>query len=94
MEYIIEAILDLILDGSMEISSNKKISKWIRYTLILFIILFFSIVIIGLFILGLMILKENILFGFFIIILSLFMLIGSIVKFKKIYGKKVEDKNI
>lgn len=94
MEYIIEAILDLILEGSMEISSNKKISKWIRYPLILFIILFYSIVIIGLFILGLMILKENILFGFFIIVLSLFMLIGSIVKFKKIYGKKVEDKNI
>lgn len=59
----------------MEISSNKKISKWIRYPLILFIILFFSIVIIGLFVLGLIILKENILFGLFIIVLSLFMLI-------------------
>lgn len=94
MEYVIEAILDLILEGSIELSSNKKVPKWIRYPLIVFIVLFFSIVILGLFILGLSIMKENIILGFIIVGVSLFLLVGSIIKFKKIYITKVENKNI
>ena len=88
MEEIIEIVLDLILEGSMELSQNKKLPKWIRYSLIGFLILFFSIVIISLFIIGLVILKESIL-GYLIIIISLLLLIGGIIKVKKVYSKKV-----
>ena len=88
MEEIIEIVLDLILEGSMQLSQNKKLPKWIRYSLIGFLILFFSIVIISLFIIGLVILKESIL-GYLIIIISLLLLIGGIIKVKKVYSKKV-----
>ena len=88
MEYIFEFVAELILEGSIEISSNKKISKWIRYPLIFLIILFFSTIIFGLLISGIIILKKNIAVGIFIIIVSIIMLIGSIIKFKNTYLKK------
>ena len=31
MDFIIELVMELLLEGSIEISSNKKVSKWIRY---------------------------------------------------------------
>lgn len=92
MEFLIEELLDLILEGSIEISSNKKVPKWIRYPLIVIIILFFSVVIFGLLILGITLTKENLLGGILIILLSLILLIGWIVKFRKIYfNKKTND---
>ena len=92
MEYIIEFFLDLILEGSFEISNNKKVSKWIRYPAIILITLFFSIVVIGLFILGLLLLKNSII-GYIFIFLSIFMALGCFIKFKKVYkNKKSEDK--
>ncbi len=91
MEFLIELLLDLVLEGSIEISSNKKVSKFIRYPLIILIILFFSIVIFGLLLLGIMIIKDNILIGLFIIAISLFLLIASIIKFKTIYLNKKEN---
>ena len=33
MEYVIEFILELLVDGTIEILPNKKVSKWIRYPL-------------------------------------------------------------
>ena len=41
MEYLFEFIAELLLEGSLEISKNKKISKWIRYPLLITISLFF-----------------------------------------------------
>jgi len=49
MEFLIEELLNLIFEGSIEISSNKKVSKWIRYPLIVIIILFFSVIILSIF---------------------------------------------
>lgn len=37
---LIEALIELIFDNSLELAKNKKISKWIRYPLIILIILF------------------------------------------------------
>ena len=37
---LIEALIELIFDTSLELAKNKKISKWIRYPLIILIILF------------------------------------------------------
>lgn len=30
MEFVIELLLDLIIEGSIEVGKNKKVSKWIR----------------------------------------------------------------
>ena len=42
MDFIIELVIELLLEGSIEISSNKKVSRWIRYPLILFIVTLFA----------------------------------------------------
>lgn len=88
MEFLIEVLLDLILEGSIEISSNKKISRAIRYPLILFIVLFFLIIVLGVFILGVVLLKENFFGGIVLILISLFLLIMGIMKFREIYLDK------
>lgn len=92
MEFLIELLLDLIIEGSIEISSNKKVSKFIRYPLIVLIILFFTLFILGLMLLGVIILKENIYFGIFLLIIVLILLISGINKFKNIYLEKKENK--
>lgn len=85
MEYIFEFILELALEGSVEISKNRKVSKIIRYPLIAIIILFFLTVICLIFLTGILILKENLIAGIFFIIIGMFMLVMSIIKFKKVY---------
>lgn len=85
MEFFIELVLDLILEGSIEASTNKKIPKFIRYSLIGIIILIFAAVILGLFILGITLIEKDVLVGIFMIIISLLFLIATIIKFKKIY---------
>lgn len=88
MNLIFELIMDLIIEGSIEVSSNKRINKWIRYPILTFLILFFTTIIFGIIFLGVVMLKENIFAGLFVIIIGLLMLIGSIIKFKKLYKIK------
>ena len=59
MDDVIEFILELILEGTIEISSNKKVPKWIRYPLIALIVLIFAIVTFGLIIFGIYISKKK-----------------------------------
>lgn len=92
MEYIIEFVLELIFEVGVEASKSRKVPKCIRFLLIAIISLLF-IGVIGLIILmGLWILKNNILGGIFIILLGLFMLVSAIVKFRKTYLIKKEQK--
>ncbi len=92
MEIIFEFILELFLEGSVEISKSRKVPKWIRYPLIIIIALFF-IAIIGLLLLeGILVLKENMLIGIFLILIGLFMLIMSIIKFRETYLIKINKR--
>lgn len=92
MEIIFEFILELFLEGSIEISKSRKVPKWIRYPLIIIISLFF-IAIIGFILLeGILVLKENMLIGIFLILIGLFMLIMSIIKFRETYLIKINKK--
>ncbi len=89
MEFLIEILLNLLL----EVSKNKKISKFIRYPLIAIIILFFAIVIFGLMFIGIICLKNSIVGGLIILLFSILLLIMAILKFKKIYlEKRVNEK--
>lgn len=85
MEYIIDFILDLLLGSAIEASKNSKIPKYIRYPLIVIISLFFIAVIGFIFFVGILYLKENIPFGILIILIGLFMIIMSVLKFRKTY---------
>lgn len=85
MELIFEILIELILEGTFKASKSKKIPKYIRYPLIIIIVAFF-IAVIGLILFtGALILKENLTAGILIILIGLFMLIMSIIKFRKTY---------
>lgn len=91
MEFLFELLADLLIEGGIEASSNPRVSKWIRYFILIILILFFASVIFGIILLGIYLLKENILGALLIIFVGLVMLIGSIIKFTKVY---IKDKNI
>jgi len=88
MEFLIELVLELLFEGGEEICSDSRISKWIRYPIAFILILFCSIVILGLLILGIYSLKDDTLIGLFFIGISIVMLVGLLIKFKKVYMKK------
>lgn len=91
MDFLIEIILELIFEGTIEISSNQKVSKWIRYPLIYILILLVSLIIIGILILGMYLSKENIIISLILIISSIYLTIKVINK--KQYLEKKENKN-
>lgn len=88
MEYVIEAILDLVLELGIEASKNKKVPKIIRYLLIgLIMFLFLGVIGIVLFTGGL-VLFQDIIGGIILIVIGVVMLMSALIKFKKIYIKK------
>lgn len=88
MDFIIELVIELLLEGSIEISSNKRVSRWIRYPLIVFIVTLFAGIILLMLYLSFSLLNKNVLVAILILIISLFMLISAIIKFKKLYLEK------
>lgn len=94
MDLVIEFLMELLFEGAMEVSKNRKVSNWIRYPLIIFIVLLFGFVIFGIFILGIASRKENLLLSILLIALSIFLLVACILKFKKVYLEKKKDINI
>ena len=88
MDILFEFIVELIFEGSIEISSNKKISKWIRYPLIVFIVLAFIAIIALCIIVGVKAMHSNKIVRLFLILIGIFLLIGSIWKFRKLYLTK------
>lgn len=99
MDFIIELILEILLEGSVEIIKIKKIPKYIRYPLIALVTIFFTIVIIGMFALGCILVKKSFYGGLFIILVSLILLICAISKVQASYiefknsEKKLSEKN-
>lgn len=92
MDFIFELIVELLVEGSFEASSNKKLSKWIRYPILFLLILFFAAVILGVLFLGFILLQNNILAAICMLFLGVFMLIGSIIKFRKMFLRKKDCK--
>jgi hypothetical protein len=88
MEFIIELITELVIDGSFELSKNIKTPKWLRYPLIILVALFFIAVIGIIFTLGLVVLKETAIIGTLIIIIAIAFAVYSIAKFIDIYIKR------
>lgn len=91
MDFLIEFLVELILEGSLEISEDERMPKWLRYICLTIVIIVFSIVIIGLFVLGVYIGKENIYAGIFCILIAFILLISGVVKFEKKY---IQRRNI
>lgn len=88
MDLLFEFLGELIFEGSIELSKNKKVPKWIRYPLIVFILLLFLIVDFLFVFVSITILKENIIGGILFSIFTIFFIVMSIIKFKNMYFKK------
>lgn len=89
MEFVFELILEMFLEGGMEISKNEKISKWIRYPVLALVVLFFVTVLALIFLVGIMMFSTNIPVSLFLIGVGLIMLVGTILKFRRMYLEMV-----
>lgn len=89
MEFILEILLELILEGTLEISKNNKVPKMIRYPAILFIIILFVGVTVLIFLTGVLAYQKiNKICGIFFGLLGIIFLIASNLKLKKLYLRK------
>lgn len=88
MEFIIEFLVELLLEGSFELSKTKKTPNWLRYPLIIIVMLIFLGTAIIILLTGYLSLKEIPLLGISLIILGIVFIVYSIKKFKHIYIKR------
>lgn len=93
MDLLGEIFFELLLEGSLELGTNRKVPKWIRYPVLILLVLFFSLIVGLIFVVGLSILKKNVGIGLFLIAAAIILLIGTIIKFKNIYKSKKDSQN-
>jgi len=89
MEYIFEFMVELVLEGSLEVSKSSRVPKFIRYPLTGILSLIFIAVIGNVFFIGFLSLKENTLLGILLILVGLFLLIVGVIGLRKTYLAKV-----
>ena len=70
LDFILAILVELFVEGTVELSKNVKVPKAIRYPLLGLIILFILAVIVGIFILGFNLLTEDILLSVVIFIIG------------------------
>lgn len=86
MDLLLEFIFELVLESSIEIAKDKKVNKWIRYPVALFLSLFIIAVICVLLYVGIMFfIDEEInirLAGILFIVFDIILIISAIRKIK------------
>lgn len=88
MDLIIEFIGEVIIEGIIELIQNKKISKWIRYPLLIIILLFYAFIIDAIAIVMIKGFKEDIVLGIFMLLVEVLLIIGIIYIIRKAIYKK------
>ena len=83
MESIIEIILELVLEGSIEASKSSKIPKPVRYLITAMIVLLFIAFIGFIFWDVVIVLNDNIPAGIFLILMGVVMTLLGVIKFIK-----------
>lgn len=91
MDFIIEFILELVIEGGIEIGSNKKVSKWIRYPILALVIVFYLALITMLIFIGITVVKEQFITAVAFWLVALLLLIGTLYTFNKKY-KELKEK--
>ena len=87
MEFIIELIMELFIEGSFELLPNKKIPKWIRYILGIILILFFGAIILGIIIAGFINIKNEPIGASVIMLIGIVLLVFALKKFLEVKAK-------
>ncbi len=83
MDLIIEFILELFLEGTIEIGTSRKVSKIIRYLLLALIILFYITFNFLFIYIGVEVLKNNMIGGVIIILIGILLIFTTIYAFYK-----------
>lgn len=90
-EFIIELILELIMEGSVSICKSKKVSKWIRYPLI-FLVSLISLGIVGIVLVTAFdVMDDSIIGGLAILAIAIFILVCMIREIVKTYNEKKSE---
>lgn len=93
MEILFEIIVELIVDGCIEVGKSRKVPPIIRYPLIALIAIFFLAVTGGLIVLGINVAKNNLIAGILLSIVGAGLLIGSVIMFRKSFFEKKRADN-
>lgn len=88
MNYIVDFIVELLIEGTYELSRNKKTPSWLKYPLIIIFFLIFLGSTALIFLTAYLSLKEQPLIGIILFIIGLIYSIAFIYKFIKIYSKR------
>lgn len=88
MEVIFEILFELAFEGMIELGTNIKVPKYIRFPVLAVIILFFIGIISGMTVLGITLLKDDLFFGILMIGVAIFFLIGMVVAGYKYYRNR------
>lgn len=91
MDFIIELILELLLEGSIELGTSKKISKYIRYPILILLLLFYLAIIGLVLFVGISALSESLIGGIILIVLNVFLVAATILGFRKKLKEKRKD---
>ena len=88
MDYLIEFLIELILEGSFELSQTKKPPNWLRIPLIILILLILVGSIALIFLTAFLSIKEYTLLSIILFIIGIIFTTVSIYKFRHIYLKR------
>jgi len=88
MEFILELIFEIIVEGSLEIGTSKRVPLPLRIFTMLIVIAVFGGVIVLFFILALSIMKSNPALAWLLIVFDVFLAICCIYGFRKKWREK------
>ncbi len=91
MEYLMELIVELIFEGSVEDIKSKNASKFIKIPLAIILALFFLTIIALILGTGFLMLKNNVAIGLCLILIGVFLIINLVVKFQKVYKEYLKS---
>lgn len=91
MEILFEILIDLMFEGGLELSKNRNLPKFIRYSLLALILLLFIAAILLIVFVGLLIWNENMWVGLLMFGIGIFFLYSGIKEFRKVYFEKKDE---
>ncbi len=98
MELLLDIIFELIVEGSVEVAKNRKISKWIRYPLVVLISLFIIAIIGLLTFVGFALVFEGEIYaklgGILFLIFDIILIISAVKNIKKEIEMKKVNSNL
>lgn len=88
MDLIIEFVGEVIIEGIIELIQNKKISKWIRYPLLIIISLFYTAIIAAITFISIKCFSKNSLLSIFLLSVDVLLIVGIVSIIRKSINKK------